>query len=76
MTGTGPLGCAPAEMAMHSANGQCSSELQRAATLYNPRLERMLAGLNRKIGTDIFIAANTAQMHIDFISNPTAYGNI
>ncbi|XP_058739237.1 GDSL esterase/lipase LTL1-like [Vicia villosa] len=74
VTGTGPLGCAPAERAMHSTNGRCSFELQRGAALYNPRLEQMLEGLNRRFGSDIFIAANTAQMHKDFVVNPRAYG--
>jgi hypothetical protein len=68
------LGCAPAERAMRSTNGECSVELQRSASLYNPQLEQMLQRLNRKLGSDIFIAANTAQMHKDFVTNPTAYG--
>lgn len=76
VTGTGPLGCVPAELALRSTNGQCSAELQRAAALYNPQLEHMLRELNRKIGEDVFIAANTAQMHNDFVNNPTAYGTI
>ncbi|KAJ1443696.1 SGNH hydrolase superfamily [Sesbania bispinosa] len=74
VTGTGPLGCVPAELALRSRNGQCDPELQRAAALYNPQLEQMIQQLNRKIGSDIFIAANTAQMHNDFVSNPTANG--
>ncbi|GAU16468.1 hypothetical protein TSUD_167000 [Trifolium subterraneum] len=74
ITGTGPLGCAPAERAMRGTNGECSVELQRGAALYNPQLEQMLQGLNKKLGSDIFIAANTAQMHNDFVANPTAYG--
>ncbi|CAJ2668921.1 GDSL esterase/lipase LTL1-like [Trifolium pratense] len=74
ITGTGPLGCAPAERATHSTNGECSAELQRGASLYNPQLEQMLQGLNKKFGSDIFIAANTAQMHNDFVANPTAFG--
>ncbi|XP_024625919.1 GDSL esterase/lipase At5g33370 [Medicago truncatula] len=74
VTGTGPLGCAPAELATRSTNGECSMELQRGAALYNPQLEQMLQRLNRKLGSDIFIAANTAQMHKDFVTNPTAYG--
>ena len=74
VTGTGPLGCVPAELAMRGTNGGCSADLQRAATLYNPQLVQMIRGLNSKIGSDIFIAANTALMHNDFISNPQAYG--
>ncbi|XP_061359298.1 GDSL esterase/lipase At5g33370-like [Gastrolobium bilobum] len=76
VTGTGPLGCVPAELALRSTNGQCSPDLQRAAALYNPQLEQMIQQLNSEIGSDIFIAANTAQMHNNFVSNPTAYGFI
>ncbi|CAI8615632.1 unnamed protein product [Vicia faba] len=74
VTGTGPLGCVPAEMAMHGTDGGCSAELQRAATLYNPQLNHMVQGLNRKIGKDVFIAANTALMHSDFVNDPKAFG--
>ncbi|KAK4850870.1 hypothetical protein QYF36_010516 [Acer negundo] len=74
VTGTGPLGCVPAEMAMRNTNGGCSEELQRAAALYNPQLVEMIKGLNGEIGENIFIAANTQQMHMDFISDPQAYG--
>ncbi|TXG66424.1 hypothetical protein EZV62_007699 [Acer yangbiense] len=74
VTGTGPLGCVPAEMAMRRTNGGCSEELQRAAALYNPQLVEMIKGLNSEIGENIFIAANTQQMHMDFISDPQAYG--
>ncbi|XP_010524958.1 PREDICTED: GDSL esterase/lipase At5g18430 [Tarenaya hassleriana] len=75
VTGTGPLGCAPAELANSgSRDGECSATLQRAASLYNPQLVRMLNGLNTKIGRNVFIAANTHQMQMDFLSNPQAYG--
>ncbi|KAI9185833.1 hypothetical protein LWI28_011146 [Acer negundo] len=74
VTGTGPLGCVPAEMAMRNTNGGCSEELQRAAALYNPQLVEMIKGLNSDIGENVFIAANTQQMHMDFISDPQAYG--
>ncbi|KAF7817773.1 GDSL esterase/lipase [Senna tora] len=74
VTGTGPLGCVPAEMAMRGTNGGCSAELQRAAALYNPQLQRMLQGLNNKFGRDIFIAVNTPLMHNAFLTNPHAYG--
>ncbi|EEF40425.1 GDSL esterase/lipase LTL1 [Ricinus communis] len=74
VTGTGPLGCVPAELAMRSSNGECAAELQRAAALFNPQLTQMLRQLNSQYGSDIFIAANTGQMSADFISNPGAFG--
>ncbi|KAE9612571.1 putative triacylglycerol lipase [Lupinus albus] len=76
VTGTGPLGCVPAEMAQRGTNGQCSPELEQAAGLFNPQLESMLLELNRKLRSDVFIAANTARMHNNYISNPEAYGFI
>ncbi|TMW84621.1 hypothetical protein EJD97_024795 [Solanum chilense] len=76
VTGTGPLGCVPAELAQRSRNGECSPELQRAAGLFNPQLMQMLQGLNSELGSNVFIAANTQQMHTNFITNPQAYGFI
>ncbi|KAG6590298.1 GDSL esterase/lipase, partial [Cucurbita argyrosperma subsp. sororia] len=75
VTGTGPLGCVPAELAMRgSSSGQCSAELQRAAALYNPQLLQMIKGLNAQVGSNVFVAVNTQQMHNDFVSNPQAFG--
>nr|KAJ0219990.1 hypothetical protein LSAT_V11C200056680 [Lactuca sativa] len=74
--GTGPMGCVPAELAQRSRAGECSVELQRAANLFNPQLNDMLKGLNDEKGGNIFVAANTMKMHMDYISNPQAYGFI
>lgn len=74
VTGTGPLGCVPAELAMRGQNGECSVELQRAASLFNPQLVQMINSLNSDIGSNVFIAANAFDMHMDFVSNPQAYG--
>ncbi|MED6181222.1 GDSL esterase/lipase ltl1 [Stylosanthes scabra] len=74
VTGTGPLGCVPAELAQRGRNGDCAADLQRAAALYNPQLERLLQELNRKLGRNVFIAVNTAQMHNNFVSNPSQFG--
>ncbi|KAK7364789.1 hypothetical protein VNO80_13531 [Phaseolus coccineus] len=76
VTGTGPLGCVPSELAQRGRNGQCAPELQRAAELFNPQLEQMLLQLNRKLGKDVFIAANTGKMHNNFVSNPQQFGFI
>ena len=74
VTGTGPLGCVPSELAQRGRNGQCAPELQQAAALFNPQLEQMLLQLNRKIATDVFIAANTGKAHNDFVTNPQQFG--
>ncbi|KAI3470677.1 hypothetical protein Pfo_027340 [Paulownia fortunei] len=76
VTGTGPLGCVPAELAMRSRNGECSAELQQAAALFNPQLTQMLLGLNSQLRDNVFTAANTQLTHYDFISNPQAFGFI
>lgn len=74
VTGAGPLGCVPSELAQRGNNGQCSAELQRAAGLYDPQLTQMLNQLNSELGADVFVAANTNLMNSDFISNPQAFG--
>ncbi|CAA2979350.1 GDSL esterase lipase At5g33370-like [Olea europaea subsp. europaea] len=74
VTGTGPLGCVPAELAIHSTRGECAEELQLAASLFNPQLVQMIDQLNTQIGHTAFIAANTNQMNMDFVSNPRAFG--
>ncbi|CAN6582241.1 hypothetical protein ACFX13_034415 [Malus domestica] len=74
VTGTGPLGCVPAELAQHSTNGECAVELQRAASLFNPQLVDMINSLNSQFGSDAFVAANAYEMHMDFVSDPQAYG--
>ncbi|KAL6988974.1 hypothetical protein U1Q18_014724 [Sarracenia purpurea var. burkii] len=75
VTGTGPLGCVPAELGIRgSRNGECIPELQRAAALFNPQLIQMINQVNSGIGSHVFIAANAQQMHMDFITDPQAYG--
>ncbi|KAK8935288.1 GDSL esterase/lipase LTL1 [Platanthera zijinensis] len=76
VTGTGPLGCVPAELARRSRTNGCDPELQRAGNLFNPRLWQTLKNLNAEIGTDVFVAANAFKMHMDFITNSRAYGFI
>ncbi|KAI3971457.1 hypothetical protein MKW92_033628 [Papaver armeniacum] len=75
VTGTGPLGCVPAEIGQRQpATGQCDPQLQKASGLFNPALEQMLNELNSEAGDHVFISANAFEMHNDFISNPQAYG--
>uniref|UniRef100_A0A453Q1B5 GDSL esterase/lipase n=2 Tax=Aegilops tauschii subsp. strangulata TaxID=200361 RepID=A0A453Q1B5_AEGTS len=79
VTGVGPIGCVPAELAMHSLDGSCDPELQRASEAYNPQMEAMLNELNAEVGSGggngaVFVAVNTRRMHDDFIADPKAYG--
>jgi hypothetical protein len=74
VTGTGMIGCAPAELAMHSIDGECARDLTEAADLFNPQLVQMLSDLNAAIGGDVFIAANTNRLSFDFMFNPQDYG--
>ncbi|KAL5224768.1 hypothetical protein ABZP36_011407 [Zizania latifolia] len=74
VTGTGPLGCAPAERALHGRNGECAPDLMRASELFNPQLSRVLQELNARHGAGTFIAANSFRVHFDFISDPAAFG--
>ncbi|XP_071708136.1 GDSL esterase/lipase At5g33370-like [Rutidosis leptorrhynchoides] len=74
VTGTGPLGCVPAELAQHSRNGECASELQKAADMYNPQLDDMLRSLNEELGQHVFVGVNTRKMHNDFMRDPAAFG--
>ncbi|EYU33157.1 hypothetical protein ABFS82_06G150500 [Erythranthe guttata] len=74
VTGTGPLGCVPAELAQRGRNGQCAPDLQQASALFNPQLTQMILGLNAQLGDNVFIAANTQLTHYNFISNPQDFG--
>ncbi|KAF2609913.1 hypothetical protein F2Q70_00009580 [Brassica cretica] len=74
VTGTGAMGCAPAELAQHSRNGECYGALQTAAALFNPRLVDLIASVNAEIGQDVFVAANAYQMNMDYLSNPEQFG--
>ncbi|KAJ0961547.1 hypothetical protein J5N97_001532 [Dioscorea zingiberensis] len=73
VTGTGPLGCVPSEIA-RSRNGECNPDLLQAGDLFNPQLVTILNELNTQYGSDVFVAANAFKMHSDFLSNPQAFG--
>ncbi|KAI3787146.1 hypothetical protein L1987_41386 [Smallanthus sonchifolius] len=74
VTGSGPLGCVPSQLALRLTNGQCAYEPQQAAALYNPQLVQMIQILNQELGSDHFVAVNALEMQNDFITNPQAFG--
>lgn len=76
VTGSGPLGCVPSQLASSNTNGQCATEPQKASALFNPQLVEMIQSLNQELGSDYFIASNAHMMQGDFISNPQSFGFI
>ncbi|XP_059660220.1 GDSL esterase/lipase LTL1-like [Cornus florida] len=74
VTGTGPLGCVPSQLAARSIDGNCAPEPQQAAAIFNPLLIEMIRNLNGKLGSNVFVAVNAMEMQNNFISNPQAYG--
>lgn len=74
VTGTGPLGCVPAELATRSRNGECAQDLQQAAGIFNPLLVQLTHQLNSELGSDVFISADAFSMNMNFITNPQDYG--
>lgn len=74
VTGTGPLGCVPSQLATRSRNGECVPELQQAAQIFNPLLVQMTRQINSQVGSDVFVAVNAFQMNMNFITNPQSFG--
>lgn len=74
VTSTGPLGCAPAERATRGQNGQCSQELQQAASLFNSQVKSIVNRLNSEASAQVFTFADGFAMKMDMFTNPAAYG--
>ncbi|CAJ1897997.1 unnamed protein product [Sphenostylis stenocarpa] len=74
VTGTGPLGCIPSQLATKSTNGECVPELQQAMEIFNPLLDNMIKDLNSQLGNQIFISVNAFLMNLNIITNPEKYG--
>ncbi|KAM0043525.1 putative triacylglycerol lipase [Helianthus debilis subsp. tardiflorus] len=74
VTATGPLGCAPSVIALRSSKGECATELQQAADLFNPQVTAMIGLLNKKLGSNVFISVEAHHIFYDFITKPKAFG--
>ncbi|XP_027366136.1 GDSL esterase/lipase At4g28780 isoform X2 [Abrus precatorius] len=74
VTGTGPMGCVPSQLATRSRNGECVPQLQQAAQIFNPLLVQMTREINSQVGSDVFVAVNAFQMNMNFITNPERFG--
>lgn len=75
VTATGPLGCAPSIMALRSQKGECATELQQAADLFNPQVTALIGLLNKKLGSDVFYSVEARHIYLDFITKPKSFGN-
>ncbi|GAU38433.1 hypothetical protein TSUD_396130 [Trifolium subterraneum] len=74
VTGAGPLGCVPSQLASRSINGECVNEIQQAAQIFNQLLFQMINDLNTQLGSVVFIVADAYQMNMNFITNPQSFG--
>uniref|UniRef100_A0A7N0SYD9 GDSL esterase/lipase n=1 Tax=Kalanchoe fedtschenkoi TaxID=63787 RepID=A0A7N0SYD9_KALFE len=74
VTGIGPIGCVPGILARRSTRGECVAELQQAAASFNTQLATMIRALNKKLGSETFVAAQAFNMKMNLISNPQAFG--
>ncbi|KAK7345696.1 hypothetical protein VNO77_16306 [Canavalia gladiata] len=74
VTGTGPMGCVPSQLATRSRNGECVAELQQAAQIFNPLLVQMTREINSQVGSDVFVTVNAFQMNMNFINSPQRFG--
>lgn len=70
----GPLGCAPSQRALRTANGECDPTLQRASALFNSDLAAVLSQLNAQFGATVYTFADSFKMNMNLITNPTAFG--
>lgn len=75
VTSTGPLGCAPAILALRSQDGECIEELQQAADLYNQKLSAMTGFMNKKLGRDVFVYVESHNIIKDMTRNSETLGN-
>nr|AEY85024.1 zinc finger protein [Cajanus cajan] len=74
VTGTGPLGCVPSQLATRSRNGECVPQLQEASQIFNPLLVQMTRQINSQVGSEVFVAVNAFQMNMNFITDPQRFG--
>ncbi|MED6125827.1 hypothetical protein PIB30_072288, partial [Stylosanthes scabra] len=73
VTGIGPLGCIPSQLAERSINGECVAEIQEAARIFNQLLIKMTTELNNQLTSPVFIVANSFQINMDFINQPQRF---
>ncbi|XP_010521634.1 PREDICTED: GDSL esterase/lipase At5g08460 [Tarenaya hassleriana] len=74
----GPLGCIPDQLAAGKAPpGECVSEVNDMAELFNLRLRSLVDRLNNDDETSprpVFVYGNTYGAFVDILSHPLAYG--
>nr|XP_025635833.1 GDSL esterase/lipase At4g28780-like [Arachis hypogaea] len=74
VTGTGPLGCIPSQLAERSINGECVAQIQEASQIFNQLLIKMTTELNNQLTSPVFIVVNAFRINMEFINHPQRFG--
>lgn len=80
IVGVGQIGCIPYELARNNNNRSnkkdtCNEEINKAISIFNTGLLRMVNRFNAQLPNAKFIYINTFDSSKDLASNATAYGN-
>lgn len=70
----GPLGCIPSQLSMKSKDGKCIDSLQQLSRNFNAALKSMTEELNAELPEATYVYANSFDMVLEYIQNPTKYG--
>ncbi|PKI54401.1 hypothetical protein CRG98_025188 [Punica granatum] len=71
--GLGPLGCIPSQR-VKSRRGECLKRVNEWVLVFNARVQRLIASINRQLPDVQLAFADTYPAVLDLITNPSAYG--
>ncbi|KAM7500606.1 hypothetical protein LguiA_025020 [Lonicera macranthoides] len=74
ISGLGPIGCSPYEIALRATNGACVYEINQAVELYNKNLISLVDELNNNLNDAKFIYLNIYDRSKKLIEDPSSFG--
>ena len=76
MSGLGPLGCIPIQLALRSTDGNCSEDVNNLALNFNIGLQQILHQLNANNSDAQFRYANVYDYLTSYIKSPWLHGKL
>ncbi|KAJ3677524.1 hypothetical protein LUZ60_003248 [Juncus effusus] len=77
VTGLGPLGCIPSQLALNkSKNGRCIERVNNLVLTFNKHLVQLLTRLNSTLKDAFFVYEDVYSLFTDIVRNPSKYGFI